>query len=55
MTRRRRNPTSELDLHLRILRRRPDVGAVIHAHPPTATACAGAGEGFTSLCFLSLS
>src|SRR5439155_4805096 len=33
----RRNPTSELDLHLRILRARPDVGAVVHANPPTAT------------------
>jgi len=40
----RRNPTSELDLHLRILRRRPDVGAVVHAHPPTATGFAVAGE-----------
>ncbi len=40
----RRNPTSELDLHLRILRRRPDVGAVVHAHPPVATAFAVAGE-----------
>jgi L-fuculose-phosphate aldolase len=45
----RRNPTSELDLHLRILNRRPDVGAVVHAHPPVATAFAVAGEGFTSL------
>jgi L-fuculose-phosphate aldolase len=42
----RRNPTSELDLHLRILARRPDVGAVVHAHPPTATGFAVAGEGF---------
>ena len=42
----RRNPTSELDLHLRILKRRPDVGAVVHAHPPTATAFSVAGEGF---------
>ncbi len=41
-----RNPTSELDLHLRILRRRPDVGAVVHAHPPTATGFAVAGLGF---------
>ncbi len=40
----RRNPTSELDLHLRILRARPDVGAVVHAHPPTATGFAVAGE-----------
>lgn len=42
----RRKPTSELDLHLRILQCRPDVGAVVHAHPPTATAFAVAGEGF---------
>lgn len=40
----RRNPTSELDLHLRILMHRPDVGAVVHAHPPTATGFAVAGE-----------
>ena len=40
----RRNPTSELDLHLRILRRRRDVAAVVHAHPPTATGFATAGE-----------
>ena len=42
----RHNPTSELDLHLRFLRRRPDVGAVVHAHPPTATGFGVAGEGF---------
>ncbi len=42
----RHNPTSELDLHLRILRRRPEVGAVVHAHPPYATGFAVAGEGF---------
>jgi L-fuculose-phosphate aldolase len=40
----RRNPTTELDLHLRILRHRPDVGAVVHAHPPAATGFAVAGE-----------
>ena len=42
----RRNPTTELDLHLRILTRRPDVGAVVHAHPPVATAFAVAGQTF---------
>ena len=42
----RRNPTTELDLHLRILTRRPDVGAVVHAHPPIATAFAVAGQTF---------
>jgi len=40
----RRKPTSELDLHLRILTGRPDVGAVVHAHPPAATGFAVAGE-----------
>jgi L-fuculose-phosphate aldolase len=39
-----RKPTSELDLHLRILRHRPDVQAIVHAHPPTATGFAVAGE-----------
>jgi L-fuculose-phosphate aldolase len=33
-------------MHLRIYRRRPDVNAVVHAHPPTATGFAVAGEGF---------
>ena len=39
----RRNPTSEMDMHLLVYRLRPDAGAVVHAHPPTATsfACAG--------------
>jgi L-fuculose-phosphate aldolase len=44
----RRNPTSELDLHLRIMRCRSDVGAVVHAHPPAATAFALAGEQMAS-------
>jgi L-fuculose-phosphate aldolase len=43
-TRGSRKPTSELDLHLRILQHRPDVQAVVHAHPPTATGFAVAGE-----------
>lgn len=37
------NPSSELSMHLDIYRHRPDVRAVIHAHPPTATAFAVAG------------
>lgn len=40
----RHNPTSELDLHLRILERRPDVMAVVHAHPPYATGFTVAGR-----------
>src|SRR2546426_2024390 len=32
----RHNPTSELDLHLRILTRRPDVGAVVRSEEHTS-------------------
>ncbi len=39
----RRNPSSELAMHLLIYRRRPDIHAVCHAHPPTATGYAAAG------------
>ncbi|HEV2298628.1 MAG TPA: class II aldolase/adducin family protein [Candidatus Acidoferrales bacterium] len=38
-----RNPSSELAMHLLIYRRRPEVNAVCHAHPPTATGYAAAG------------
>jgi len=30
-------PSSEIKMHLRCYEKRPDVGAVIHAHPPGAT------------------
>jgi L-fuculose-phosphate aldolase len=36
-------PFSELNLHLAYLQARPDAGAVIHAHPPTATGLGVAG------------
>src|SRR6202171_4666195 len=39
----RREASSELAMHLLIYNRRPDVHAVVHAHPPTATAHAAAG------------
>jgi L-fuculose-phosphate aldolase len=39
----RREPSSELAMHLLIYHRRPDVHAVCHAHPPIATAYAAAG------------
>jgi L-fuculose-phosphate aldolase len=39
----RRNASSELPMHLLIYRRRPDVHAVCHAHPPVATGYAAAG------------
>jgi L-fuculose-phosphate aldolase len=38
-----RKPSSELAMHLLIYRLRPDVNAVCHAHPPTATGYAAAG------------
>lgn len=42
----RHAPSSELLMHLRIYQRRPDVRAVVHAHPPAATGFAVAGEAF---------
>ena len=39
----RREASSELAMHLLIYNRRPDVHAVVHAHPPIATAHAAAG------------
>ena len=38
-----RDVSSEIAMHLLIYARRPDVGAVVHAHPPTATGFAAAG------------
>lgn len=46
MVRGRHRPSSELDMHLTILRARADVVAVVHAHPPTATGFSVAGEAF---------
>lgn len=43
-----RRPTTELAMHLAILRTRPDVVAVVHAHPPVATGFALAGESFAA-------
>lgn len=40
----RHRPTSELDLHLRIYRAAPEARAVVHAHPPVATAFAVVGR-----------
>jgi L-fuculose-phosphate aldolase len=38
-----RNPSSEMQMHLEVYRQRPDVVAVVHAHPPIATGFAVAG------------
>lgn len=36
--------TSEIAMHVAIYRLRPDVGAIVHAHPPVATGFAVAGR-----------
>jgi L-fuculose-phosphate aldolase len=38
-----RSPSSELLMHLEVYRNRPDIQAVVHAHPPLATGFAVAG------------
>ena len=38
-----RDVSSEIAMHLTIYRKRPDITAVVHAHPPTATGFASAG------------
>ena len=43
----RRNVTSEIGMHLLVYRLRPDVRAIVHAHPPTATGFAAAGIPLT--------
>jgi L-fuculose-phosphate aldolase len=42
-----REASSELPMHLEIYRNRPDVNAVVHAHPPLATGFAVAGIPLT--------
>jgi L-fuculose-phosphate aldolase len=39
-------PTSEINMHLEAFRQRPDINAVLHAHPPYATALTIAGLSF---------
>lgn len=39
----RRNPSSELAMHVLIYQLRPEIGGVVHAHPPVATGYAAAG------------
>jgi len=41
-----RSASSEVGMHLRIYRERSDVRAVVHAHPPVATAFGVAGRDF---------
>jgi L-fuculose-phosphate aldolase len=43
-----RIPSTEIRMHLALYEQRPDIAAVVHAHPPTATGFAVAGEDFTA-------
>ena len=43
-----RRPSSEIKMHLCCYHERPDVGAVVHAHPPTATGYAVATRPSTN-------
>lgn len=40
-------PSSEVKMHIRVYQERPDVNAVVHAHPMYATSFAIAGKGLT--------
>ena len=42
-----RDASSELKMHLEVYHQRPDIGAVVHAHPATATGFAVAGVPLT--------
>jgi L-fuculose-phosphate aldolase len=44
-----RKPFGELPMHLAVYTTRPDVGAVVHAHPPASTAFAVAGRPIEAL------
>ncbi|MCP4447340.1 MAG: class II aldolase/adducin family protein [Myxococcales bacterium] len=46
-------PFSEIAMHLAVFAERPDVGAVVHAHPPYATAIACSGSGIIERPFLA--
>jgi L-fuculose-phosphate aldolase len=43
----------EIGLHLAVYERRPDIGAVVHAHPPYATAIASSRENPIELPFIA--
>jgi L-fuculose-phosphate aldolase len=40
------HPTSELSMHMECYRQRPDIGGVVHAHPPHAVALTITGYDF---------
>lgn len=49
-----RHPSSEGKMHLEVYRGRPDVNAVVHAHPPVSTAFAVCRRGLETPCLSEL-
>lgn len=47
-----KKPTGEWQFHTRIMRKRPDIKAIVHAHPPVLTGFAIAAEGTLEKPFL---
>ncbi len=45
-------PSSEIKMHLRCYKERPDVGAVVHAHPPASTGFACAHVPLDDYCMI---
>lgn len=45
-------PSSEVKMHLRCYKERPDVGAVVHAHPPASTGFACAHVPLDDYCMI---
>ena len=44
-----KRPTGETFMHLHLLRKRPDINAVMHAHPPLVTGLSTSAEGQRAL------
>jgi len=44
-----KKPSSEIKMHLAVYRKRPDVKAIVHAHPPAATAFAVANKNLDKI------
>lgn len=48
------NPSTEIKMHLRCYQERDDLGAVVHAHPPTATGYAVAGRSMNDYSMIEM-
>lgn len=48
------DPSTEIKMHLRCYQERDDLGAVVHAHPPTATGYAVAGRSMNDYSMIEM-